>query len=272
MNRWTVFVLAPALLVPAGGQDTSLVRQCAYGARPDTTWALPKELREISGLALWRATLLAHNDELGRVYAIDPKSGQVRPWLTLQGAPRDDFEGIAVIGDNGWLMTSTGRLYQFPVASSQIPVAFRKVDTGLGKQCEFEGLAADSGNVLLLPCKVPARGKDVVIHRWDVTRGAPAAPATITVPASALAAAGLKSFRPSAIERDPATGHLLMLSANPAALLELDRAGRIVAAISLKGHPQAEGIALPAGHELLIADEGVKSLGSLSRHACTRKA
>lgn len=264
-------VLAAGLMLIGASQagDESLIRRCKYPARPDSSWVMPKELREVSGLAAFQGTLLAHNDEVGQLFAIDPRTGAVKLWLTLQGAPRDDFEGVAVIGGTAWMMTSVGRLYTFPARAATAPVSFQLVDTKLGGRCEFEGLAVDSGSVLLLPCKTLPKGQaGIVVYRWDTRTGAPATPATITVPAAALRKAGFKAFRPSAIERDAATGHLLVLSANPAGVLELDRSGAIVGAVALRGHPQAEGIAFGEKRALLISDEGVKGPGRLSRYAC----
>jgi uncharacterized protein YjiK len=264
--------LAGSVLLLAGAQDgVSLIRRCRYPAQPDTVWALPKTLREISGLATYQGRLLAHDDEIGRVVSIDPRTGRVSPWRTLRGAVRDDFEGIAVIGATAWLITNTARLYSFPVAPSAAPAGFALTDTGLGRRCEFEGLAADTGGVLLLPCKALPKGQGgIVIYRWDTKRGALATPATIVVPDVALAKAGVTGLRPSSIERDPMTRHLLILSSNPAVLVELNAAGGVVALVQLKKHPQAEGMALAANRDLFVSDEGGTGSATLARYRCAR--
>ena len=119
-----VLAVAVALARPAPGAlqgDVPLLSRCHYHAQPDTVRALPAALHEISGLALHRGLLLAHDDELGRVYSINPATGAVAVFATLQGPIRDDFEGIAVLGDTIWLMTSAGRLYGVKARADQHP-------------------------------------------------------------------------------------------------------------------------------------------------------
>ena len=166
-----------------GQATTPLLTRCHYGTQPDSVRVLPAVLQEISGLALYRGLLLAHDDEIGRIHSINPVTGAVAVFATLRGPIRDDFEGIAVLGDTVWLMTSRGRLYGVKATASSAPVAFALHETGLGKRCELEGLAADTASgVLLLPCKtLPKNGRGVVVYRWNLAQGALATPATVNV-------------------------------------------------------------------------------------------
>lgn len=271
----TALAALGALVLPAtvgrasaGDQDTpSMIRACKYPAVPDRRWNLPPSLREISGLAWYGNALLAHQDESGRLFRIDPVQGSVTNWSVLERSVRDDFEGLAIIDSAAWLMTSRGRLYSFPARTSERPLPWRMVETGLGKSCELEGLAALPDGVLLLPCKAGV-GDDVVIYRWDTRTGKLATPASIRVAAAALAKAGVRRIRPSAIEWDAASRHLLVVSSSPAMLLELDGGGSVVALVNLKGHPQPEGLALSPTRTLYVGDEGGQGRGSLSRYTC----
>jgi len=76
-------------------------------------WALPDRLREISGLALTSdERLLAVADEFAVVYEIDYESDRlVKAFALGEPAARGDFEGIAVLDETVWLMTSDGVLY-----------------------------------------------------------------------------------------------------------------------------------------------------------------
>ena len=60
--------------------------------------------------------LLAHDDERGRVVEIDFPAGSIVKDFEL-GGPRgrvaDDFEGIAAAEGRLYLVTSSGRLYEF---------------------------------------------------------------------------------------------------------------------------------------------------------------
>src|SRR5438132_5987369 len=82
-------------------------------ALPLAMWLMPPELHEISGLALTsRGTVLTHDDNVGRVYEIDPKTGILLKAFSLSGNPRGDFEAIAIAGSDIYLMTSNGRLFR----------------------------------------------------------------------------------------------------------------------------------------------------------------
>ncbi len=269
-------MLLGGLMLPTGPVPqaaTPLLSRCRYGTRADTVRVLPGQLREISGLAFHRAVLLSHDDELGRIYTIDPATGAVGIFATLRGSVHEDFEGIAVLGDTVWLMTSTGRLYGVKATASTTPVPYVVRHTGLGKRCELEGLAADQASgVLLLPCKTLGKnGKGVVVYRWQVSQGTAATPASFTVSPSALKKAGSPSLRPSAIEVVPGGSGVLVLSVSPSALLELDAAGAPVGYLKLSRHAQAEGLAIAANGDLFISDEGGNGAGLLSVYRCRAK-
>ena len=251
--------------------DTPLLSRCHYRGQPDTVRALPISLQEISGLAFYRDLLLAHDDELGRIYTIDPRTGSVEILATMRGPIHDDFEGIAVLGDTVWLMTSSGKLYGVKATASRDPVAYALYHTGLGKRCELEGLAADATNgVLLLPCKtLPKNGPGMLIYRWNAAKRALATPTAVSVTAKAMKKAGAPNLRPSAVEVVPGGDHLLVLSTSPQALLELDGAGVPRGYIRLpSSHAQPEGLAIGSNGDIFISDEGVNRSGRLSVYRC----
>jgi len=115
---------------------------------------LPGRLDEISGLAFSPdGRLFAHDDERGRVHEIDPLTGEVGKRFDLGAGPvADDFEGIAIVGERFFLVSSTGRLYEFREGDDRAIVAYRVTDTGLGRGCEIEGLDWDpAADELLIP-------------------------------------------------------------------------------------------------------------------------
>jgi hypothetical protein len=98
-------------LVLACGAETSQA-PAAEAVDPSEfmQWKLPKRLKEISGLALTPdERLLAITDEQAVVYELDYAEGRVIKSFWL-GDPivRGDFEGIAVLEDTVWLLTSDG--------------------------------------------------------------------------------------------------------------------------------------------------------------------
>ena len=236
---------------------------------------LPRALREISGLAVdGRDRLFAHDDESAMAHVLDPQSGAILE--TIHVGPRGsrgDFEGIAVAGDRFFLVTSAGTIVEFGEPPDEGVAMFRRIETGLDGECEFEGLAFDSSTrSLLLPCKT-TRGRDwddlVVIYGVPVATMVPEAEPRFAIPRDDLVAAGIDDdFHPAAIEVHPRSGSLFLLAAREEAVLEVSREGRVIAArqLSRAAHPQPEGIAFGPDLELWIADEGGSRRGTLTAY------
>lgn len=273
----TVILLGVCRPAPDQGTPAEALARCDLGRAPVERFTMPGPLTELSGLAIGPGGgLLAHADERGRVFEIDPATGVVGRRHVLRGDPRDDFEGIAAKGDSVALMTSTGRLYLFRLAVDSGEVPFTTIETGLGRWCELEGLAWEPRTgVFLLPCKAgrtPATRGGLVVMRYAPGRAADAQPAPVQVPGTVLArAAGTAAIRATAVDLDPVTGHIVVLSSRPPQLLAVDTAGRIVGAARLAAgaHPQAEGLAL-SPESVYIGDEGAGKRGMISTYACRR--
>lgn len=250
---------------------------CAWPGRPDSSWTLPHALHEISGLTMAPGgRLLTHNDEHGRIHALDPRTGGILGAWSLQGEPAEDFEGIAVVGTRIFLVTSRATLYEAGLPAGPDPLRHTVHRTGLEDRCEFEGLAADlRDGVLLLPCKL-IRGPDrrstgLRVYRWDVAGGALAEPASIELSADALReGTPWKRFAVSSIELDARTGNLWLLSARQRGLLELSREGAILSTRELakEWHRQPEGLAILADGSQLVSDEGDGARATLSLYRC----
>lgn len=258
--------------VPATRQlSTSVLDRYDFQTRTNH-FELPGRLDEISGLAMTPdGRLFAHDDERGRVYLIDPASGDVGPSFDL-GSPTvpGDFEGIAVIDERFFLVTSFGFLYEFREGADGASIGYRVTDTGVGAGCEVEGLDYDAAeDELLLACKTTSREPDViVVHRLpvDPTRDRPA---PLRVQKADLPSHGLDAeFDPSAIAVDP-EGTILLLSGRHEALVEIDRSGSVLAAkaLSRRRHPQPEGLAIGADGTLYISDEAAGGDAQLTVYA-----
>src|SRR5512132_241589 len=101
-------------------------------------WLMPPELREISGLTLTtRGTVLTHDDNVARVYEIDPKTGILLKGFSLEGGVRGDFEAITTAGTDVYLLESKGKFYRFKEGADAAQVPYSVYDTKLGKECEF---------------------------------------------------------------------------------------------------------------------------------------
>jgi uncharacterized protein YjiK len=261
-----LFVIALMMTGPAAAQTPP---RGLGGFAPDQRTGqrrqLPATLREISGLAVTAdGRVLGHDDELATVYELDPRWGTVVKAFHLGSTPvRGDFEGIALAGEQLYLVTSDGTIYESVEGRDGEHVRYRAHRTRLGRQCEIEGLAFEpAGRVLLLPCKrvrVDAWQDSVVIFRWSLDRRQMAEPSRIALPKSrVLAGMGGDRFRPSAIEVHPETGTYFVLSARDPAVIEITPSGDLLDVRELRdaGHPQAEGIAFTGDLVLVIADEG----------------
>ena len=248
-----------------------------YPLDPETAthWKLPRELEEVSGLAMTADNrLLAHNDERAIVFEIDYRSGSIVKSFQLSDTKfpvAGDFEGIAATDDRIYLVSSSGRLFEFREGSAGESVLFNVYTTGIGRDFEIEGLAYDRGlRVLLLMCKearsLEAEGK-VAIYKWSTDERQMKENGRILIPVKEFARhiKGRK-FHPSGIERHPVTGNYFVVAARQAAIAEISPDGQVVVVrkFSAKWHRQVEGIAFAADGTLIVADEGAGRKGRLT--------
>ena len=232
-----------------------------------THWKLPEYLEEISGLAMTRdSRLLAHNDERGVIFEIDYQKGSIAKSFQLtdmKNPVASDFEGIATIDDQIYLVTSSGRLYECREGAAGESVLFNVYTTGVGRDCEIEGLAYDeSKRALLMMCK-DARSADMegklAVYHWSIDEKQLKKDAHTAIPVDEFARhIKGKKFQPSGIERHPISGNYFIIAARQGAIAEITPGGRVVAVreFPAQWHRQAEGITFAADGTLIIADEG----------------
>ena len=242
---------------------------------PERQLRLPRRLREISGLAmLVENRLLAHDDERGTVVEIDIRDGSIVKDFEL-GGPRgrvaDDFEGIAQADGRLYLVTSTGRLYEFGEGADGADVPYNRYETGAGRAHEIEGLAYDPDRrELLLVSKNPRnprQGDRIAIYRWSLDSRRLVEDGHIFIEADAFARPiDRETFQPSGIERHPVSGNYFVVAARQRAVAEITPQGAVLSVIRLKAgrHRQAEGISFASDNTMIIADEGAGKRATLS--------
>ena len=232
-----------------------------------TRWKLPGRLKEISGLAITMDNrLLAHSDEKGVIYEIDYRNGLIVKAFQLADmtAPvADDFEGIATVDDQVYLVTSSGRLYECSEGADGESVLYNIYATGVGRDYEIEGLAYDANRrALLLMCKSPRRAdlkEHLTIYHWSTDEKQLNDDAHVVIPVIEFSRhIGGKKFQPSGIERHPVSGNYFVVAARQRAIAEVTPGGQVVAAkqFPAQRHRQTEGITFAADGTLIIADEG----------------
>lgn len=241
---------------------------------PLARWILPRELGEVSGLALMSdGRMLAHGDEWGHVFVVDPRGGALLKRFSIGASGEDaraDFEGITVIGERIIMAASNGMLYEFTEGKEGERVGFVVHDTRLGKECEFEGVAFDSAQgVVVLPCKnvrIETLRDHLVLYRWRLEGSGDSTPGPITIPLSqVIGSNSWKKLHPSDITVDPATGNYVIVAAQEKALIEITPRGEVMSAIPLpEKHRQPEGVTLTRDGILIVSDEATTRPASLT--------
>ncbi len=262
------------VVAPSAAGEKSILANLNLKEGALAEWRLPSRLREISGLAMTpEQRLLAMDDEKAIVYQIDYLNGRfVKAFAFGKPVLRGDFEGLAVVGDTVYLLTSTGVLYSAVEGDDGDRVDYEIFDTGLEEQCEFEGLARDrSGANLLLLCKAVLDSANIdalSVFPWNLKDREVVYDQRIELPLAAISSRlGVRGLHPSGIVAHPDEESLLIVAARERALVEIDTEGALLDAVVLpdeRRHPQAEGIELIGDGRLVIADEGGKGRARLT--------
>ena len=244
-----------------------------FSSDKSKTFTLPKILSEISGLAISEDDrVFTHNDEVGTIYEIDIKSGNILGQFNVGSKKlKKDFEGIAIVEDYMFLVTSSGVLYKFRITDEAKDLEYLKIDTFLSAKYNVEGLCFDRfSNSLLLACK-DYSGKNLkrfkAIYSFDlVSQMLLKEPRYLISLDSLKNKFRIKNFTPTGIEVHPLTGNIFILSSHDKVIVELSSIGEVLNAVKLKSdnHPQPEGITFLSNQSLLIADEGQNKKAKLT--------
>jgi len=290
----------------ASVQDTAFAATLVLGAAafdfaaPVARVALPKSLREISGMvALDDERIACVQDEKGKLYEARLKDGELLDKRAL--LPDGDYEGIARVGDAWFFARSDGALLRVREVADRAPV----VDTFALDlpQKDLEAVALDpavEGRAarLLVAGKEPPEGnkqerdqrfvfafdldKQQLDEKpaWELSRKAIRAAVAELQQASRVANAPDDKPAPkpklqlhvSELAVQPGTGHLWILSGPDRALLAVDRDGalRTFVVFDEAALPQPEALAfLPCG-DLVVASEGKDGPALVARFAPRR--
>jgi len=119
-------------------------------AKADSVFILDSELEEISGLCYdgTRKVIYTHNDEDGKIFTIDPGSGEIVSEIKF--AKKNDYEGIEYIDDKILITTSAGRLYTYDLNTKET----ESTNTRFRSRNDVEGLHYHKNEEkLLFACK-----------------------------------------------------------------------------------------------------------------------
>jgi len=260
---------------------------------PDTTFLLPDNLLEISALSTTSDPdlLAAVQDELGIIFKINKKTGQVEKEITFREP--GDYEGVEMVGDVFFVIKSNGDLFKITGLETDNREV-KKIETILNKTSDTEGLGYDPlSKKLLVACKgmTPSDQEkfEKSIFTFDLETET-----LDSVPLFSINLATIQNylnkgevvkyyeklmegfhpdsggftFAPSGIAVHPLTGEFYILSSVGKMLMVLDRSGQILHIEKLKKKifAQPEGICFEPDGTLWISSEGKEGKpGSLSR-------
>jgi hypothetical protein len=248
----------------------------------DGVLLLPSTLHEVSAIvAVDERTLACVQDEAGALFFVD-LLGERPARAAVFGEP-GDYEGLARVGEQWWVLRSDGELLRLGGGDRDLHVEARfRLQTG---HRDFEGLCHDAANgcLLVLPKDRAGTGKAArhrrVVYGFDLKslqlRAAPelefdlqdlverADAKGITLPKKTTPKGKVRAdvgLLGSELLVVPGSTDLLLLSAVDNLLLRIDRAGQPIAAWQLDPEklPQPEGLAVLPDGRLLVASEGAK--------------
>ncbi|MGD8779990.1 MAG: SdiA-regulated domain-containing protein [Ignavibacteria bacterium] len=245
-----------------------------YDFQNGTVVKLFDGLNEVSGLVYSSdGKLFAHNDEIGKIYEVDPKTGkEVKRFFLGKWTAEADFEGIAISRNYFYLITSNGLLYQFKEGKNRQAVNYKTYRTGLSASNNIEGLCYDKKtNTLLIACKEDPGKKykgyravySYVLNEYKLKKE----PRFLISLKKLKDDFGIKKFYPSGIEKNPVSNTFFIISAREEpCLVELSESGEILDAKKLKknDHPQPEGITFDSENNLIISDEAAGKRAKLT--------
>lgn len=236
-----------------------------------TTWFLPDELLEVSGIAWMDAERFACvQDEEGKIFIFNTRLNKIEKVIPF-GA-KGDYEGIAVAGNAMYILTAEGKIFE--VNDFAVKPTVKVYPTHLTKKQDSESLAYDKANNRLL---VAVKGKEAAdveykgIYSFDLkTRKMDVKPVykiDLTNPIFEEFNDGKiqNSISPSDIEVHPVSGDIYVLEGTKPKLLILSSKGDILSLHDLKksDFPQPEGLAFSPDGKMYISNEGNKRAGNI---------
>lgn len=267
-RRARVAVAAALVLAACGATRDDLT---------DGVIELPAGLREVSGITLVDAdTLACVQDEQGAIWFIDLRG--IAPPRAVHFGPHGDYEGLARVGEDYWVLRSDGWLGRIAPHDGALRIVSSLVLPGGFREWESLCFDAERKRLLVMPKNALGPGKEahetrpiyavdpatgavsdqpvLVLHRRDLLRQAEAK--GLPIPGKRGKHSTAFPFECSEIIVVPASRDLLLLSAIDRVLMRVGPDGELLAAVPMEDPslPQPEGMCWLADGRLLIASEG----------------
>ena len=254
--------------------------------RPAWTITLPGKLREISDITVLSQNEIACvEDEQGIVFVYDLEAKRITDEVHF--ASHGDYEGLAVVGSQVYVLRSDGVLFQ--LASLKRHTAVQKIELHLPFR-ESEGLCLDSAHSRLLIApkshEQSGKGKDSrPIYAYDLRQQI-----LVQTPVFDVSVREIRRFAkhhdlpiprrpkkngesmhyalhfmPSAIAMHPVSGEVFIISAVDHVLVSSDSIGNVTgyAVLDAEKFRQPEGIAFLPNGDMLISNEAAGKVATL---------
>jgi SdiA-regulated len=234
---------------------------------------LGNKLREISGIA-WvdENTMLAENDEAGKVFTINLKDKRDLVYPHFVFGEKNDYEDIVKVNTTLYLLISTGQIVEIPAYSRDGDAPGTIIATMAGKNNEFESMYYDKDvNSLILLCKSCHKEKDQVrtAYRFDLATRQFADTPYYAIDINIIRQKlddNRAEFRPSAAAIHPLQNKLYIVSSIGKLLVITDKKGKVEQAMPISAtlFPQPEGITFAANGDMFISNEaGIEDQATL---------
>jgi len=278
MLHWNIVIIGILLTISS---STFGQYQFDYDlSKPKKTIELPSFLNEVSGVSLCETqeVIWAVQDERGVIFKLDIENGAVIDSLPFW--KKGDYEGIEIVGDNMYVLKSSGTIYKVQLTGKD-SLSIEKFNHHLEKEDDAEGLGYDQKKQqLLIACKNGKNGERK-IYPFDIQLDSLfEEPRFIISKKEAMAYLSahpeLKKwkklhkkfkdkleFAPSGVAVHPKTQDIYVLSSQGKTLVVLHADGQIAHMEKLEKeiHPQPEGICFDQEGNLFISNEGKEKDG-----------
>src|SRR5258706_9249050 len=230
--------------------------------KPDET-ELGNKLREISGI-FWvnDSTMLAQNDESGKIFTINLLDKQDFKYPTIEFGEKNDYEDIVKVDSSAFLLVSTGQIIEVPGYARGGDVPGTMVASLEGKN-EFETMYYDKDvNSIIILCKSCHKEKDEVrtAYRFDLATHRLIDTPYFTISINVIRKKlddNRAEFRPSAAAIHPILNKLYIVSSIGKLLVITDKRGNVEQAMPISStiFNQPEGITFAANGDMYISNE-----------------
>jgi len=259
-------------------------KKFVYKSPPHYNFAQPVEfkldilIKEISGI-VWdteKNQFIAHNDEKGKLFFLDRGAGTIMEEFTFNEA-KGDYEDIAMIGQDVYILRSDGALFKIGMDSSGKRNSSDLGKIGLSDKNDFESLYYDHDRkALIMLCKNCGSDDKKTISAFAYY---PDSIGFVTKPIYQINVDKIKElsprstsrFQPSAARVHPIMKKLFILSSasNQLAITDINGEVEGVYMLAKKTFPQPEGLTFKSNGEMFITNEGVTSKANLLKFIYT---